>query len=134
MAKPKAAAPPKRRTDRKSWYKSASDYFVDFYNRGRQLLIDLLINPEYVWPTGCLLLLAEIVLCIFIVQRVPCKLLLRLFHNQILLIVLISVVADVLKRFSDTEIDWSTYMQQVELVLNGTRSYPLISGDTGPLP
>ncbi|TMS35431.1 hypothetical protein L596_002837 [Steinernema carpocapsae] len=32
-----------------------------------------------------------------------------------------------------TEIDWSTYMQQVECYLNGTRNYTLISGDTGPI-
>lgn len=102
MAKPKVPAP-KRKT--KPFYKSMVDTVSNWYRRGRQLVSDLLFNPDYIWTTGCLLLVAEIVLCVLVVQRVPY-----------------------------TEIDWSTYMQQVELFLNGTRSYPLISGDTGPLP
>ncbi|KAI2808525.1 dolichyl-P-Man:Man(5)GlcNAc(2)-PP-dolichol alpha-1,3-mannosyltransferase [Blomia tropicalis] len=32
-----------------------------------------------------------------------------------------------------TEIDWSTYMQQVECFLNGTLNYEKIGGDTGPI-
>lgn len=35
--------------------------------------------------------------------------------------------------FSDTEIDWQAYMQEVEGVLNGTLDYSLLKGDTGPL-
>lgn len=34
---------------------------------------------------------------------------------------------------TDTEIDWTTYMQQVRLFLDGERDYTLIKGDTGPL-
>ena len=34
--------------------------------------------------------------------------------------------------FPDTEIDWSTYVQQVEAFLSGTRDYGQIRGDTGP--
>ncbi len=33
----------------------------------------------------------------------------------------------------DTEIDWSTYMQQVKGFLSGERDYALLGGDTGPL-
>jgi alpha-1,3-mannosyltransferase len=33
----------------------------------------------------------------------------------------------------DTEIDWTTYMQQIELYLKGERDYRKISGSTGPL-
>jgi alpha-1,3-mannosyltransferase len=34
----------------------------------------------------------------------------------------------------DTEIDWSTYMQQVSMVFDkGVRDYSQISGDSGPL-
>lgn len=33
----------------------------------------------------------------------------------------------------DTEIDWSTYVQQVELFLSGVRDYSSIKGDTGPV-
>lgn len=36
-------------------------------------------------------------------------------------------------RLIDTEIDWSTYMQQVSLFLTGERDYTLITGSTGPL-
>lgn len=36
-------------------------------------------------------------------------------------------------NLTDTEIDWTTYMQQVEMFLNGTRVYTEIKGDTGPL-
>ncbi|KAJ5939176.1 hypothetical protein N7466_002310 [Penicillium verhagenii] len=34
---------------------------------------------------------------------------------------------------ADTEIDWSTYMQQVSLYVSGERDYPSIKGSTGPL-
>lgn len=34
---------------------------------------------------------------------------------------------------SDTEIDWTTYMQQVSLYISGERDYTLIKGSTGPL-
>ncbi|KAL2821602.1 putative alpha-1,3-mannosyltransferase [Aspergillus granulosus] len=33
----------------------------------------------------------------------------------------------------DTEIDWTTYMQQIQLFINGERDYTLIKGSTGPL-
>ncbi|PWY95864.1 putative alpha-1,3-mannosyltransferase [Aspergillus sclerotioniger CBS 115572] len=33
----------------------------------------------------------------------------------------------------DTEIDWTTYMQQISLYLSGERDYTLIKGSTGPL-
>jgi hypothetical protein len=33
----------------------------------------------------------------------------------------------------DTEIDWTTYMQQVSLFLSGERDYSNLKGDTGPL-
>ena len=34
---------------------------------------------------------------------------------------------------SDTEIDWTTYMQQISLYISGERDYTLIKGSTGPL-
>lgn len=34
---------------------------------------------------------------------------------------------------TDTEIDWSTYMVQIRLFLNGERQYSKITGPTGPL-
>jgi alpha-1,3-mannosyltransferase len=36
-------------------------------------------------------------------------------------------------NFSDTEIDWSTYMQQIDKYLSGETNYTAITGDTGPL-
>ena len=33
---------------------------------------------------------------------------------------------------TDTEIDWSTYMQQASLFVNGTLEYSSIKGSTGP--
>lgn len=35
--------------------------------------------------------------------------------------------------FPDTEIDWETYMYQIELYVKGERDYAFISGPTGPL-
>lgn len=34
---------------------------------------------------------------------------------------------------TDTEIDWETYMLQLELYLSGERDYALITGPTGPI-
>jgi hypothetical protein len=34
---------------------------------------------------------------------------------------------------ADTEIDWTTYMQQVSLFMSGERDYSKLKGDTGPL-
>ncbi|KAJ5218845.1 uncharacterized protein N7498_000944 [Penicillium cinerascens] len=39
----------------------------------------------------------------------------------------------VIWKISYTEIDWSTYMQQVSLYISGERDYPSIKGSTGPL-
>ncbi|XP_053208848.1 lethal(2)neighbour of Tid protein-like [Panonychus citri] len=39
----------------------------------------------------------------------------------------------IVQRVKYTEIDWSTYMQQVRCFLNGTLDYNNISGDTGPI-
>jgi len=36
-------------------------------------------------------------------------------------------------EFTDTEIDWETYMIQIEVYLKGQRDYSKITGPTGPL-
>ena len=36
-------------------------------------------------------------------------------------------------RYSDTEIDWVAYMEQVAQFVNGERDYTQIKGGTGPL-
>ncbi|TPX20677.1 dolichyl-P-Man:Man(5)GlcNAc(2)-PP-dolichol alpha-1,3-mannosyltransferase [Coccidioides immitis] len=69
-----------------------------------RLCIDLCTNPKHSKWICPLLLLAESVLCSLIVWKIPY-----------------------------TEIDWSTYMQQVSIFLSGERDYTLIKGSTGPL-
>lgn len=39
----------------------------------------------------------------------------------------------IIRRVAYTEIDWTTYMQQVELFIRGQYDYSKIKGDTGPL-
>ena len=36
-------------------------------------------------------------------------------------------------KYTDTEIDWIAYMEEVEGVVNGTWDYSLLKGQTGPL-
>ncbi|KAK0395726.1 hypothetical protein QR680_001400 [Steinernema hermaphroditum] len=52
---------------------------------------------------------------------------------SLLTIAEVLVTFGVIRYVPYTEIDWSTYMQQVECYLNGTRNYALITGDTGPI-
>ncbi|KAF8831386.1 hypothetical protein HHX47_DHR1000803 [Lentinula edodes] len=45
-----------------------------------------------------------------------------------------AILSELIIHFiSYTEIDWETYMIQVELYLKGERDYSKISGPTGPL-
>ncbi|KAE9554455.1 hypothetical protein FO519_002329 [Halicephalobus sp. NKZ332] len=48
-------------------------------------------------------------------------------------IIEIAICYFIIKVRAYTEIDWSTYMQQTELFLNGERNYSKIDGDTGPV-
>lgn len=51
-----------------------------------------------------------------------------------ILVPLASIIAKlVITNVKYTEIDFSTYMQQIELVNAGARDYSIISGDTGPI-
>ncbi|EAW13064.1 dolichyl-P-Man:Man(5)GlcNAc(2)-PP-dolichol alpha-1,3-mannosyltransferase [Aspergillus clavatus NRRL 1] len=70
----------------------------------KHLLGDLCMNPRHTRWIAPLLILGDAVLCALIIWRVPY-----------------------------TEIDWTTYMQQVSLYLSGERDYTLIKGSTGPL-
>ncbi|XP_022708676.1 lethal(2)neighbour of Tid protein-like isoform X2 [Varroa jacobsoni] len=67
-------------------------------------LKDLLFNPDRLTVVSYTLLSIELVLNVFIINKV-----------------------------NYTEIDWQSYMQEVEGVLNGTTDYALLKGDTGPL-
>lgn len=64
----------------------------------------LVLNPAQLPLVACLIIVAELVLNILVVQRVPY-----------------------------TEIDWKAYMQECEGFLNGTLDYSQLRGDTGPL-
>ena len=64
----------------------------------------LLFDPDRISIMACALVVMEVALNIFIIERV---------HY--------------------TEIDWKAYMQEVEGVLNGTFDYSQLKGDTGPL-
>ncbi|VDN52249.1 unnamed protein product [Dracunculus medinensis] len=63
-----------------------------------------IVNSKGFIAISVILMLAEVILCTAIIWNIPY-----------------------------TEIDWSTYMQQVECYLNGTYDYSLINGSTGPI-
>ncbi|PWY74087.1 alpha-1,3-mannosyltransferase [Aspergillus eucalypticola CBS 122712] len=75
------------------------------------LIRDLCLNPRHTKWMAPLLVLGDAFLCALIIWKVPSPLLL----------------------LADTEIDWTTYMQQISLYLSGERDYTLIKGSTGPL-
>jgi hypothetical protein len=44
-----------------------------------------------------------------------------------------NILLMLMRKLLDTEIDWSTYMQQIAVFLKGERDYRKIEGSTGPL-
>ena len=80
----------------------------------------LLTDRKYYWFLAALVLAGDGLLTQLIIRFVPCRLL--------------PVVAPAfLTKPTDTEIDWETYMYQVELYIKGERDYAAIEGPTGPL-
>ncbi|XP_046818675.1 lethal(2)neighbour of Tid protein [Vespa crabro] len=77
-----------------SWFKSFE--WPQFWS--------LLTDPRKIVITTKLFILLEMLLNVFIIEKVPY-----------------------------TEIDWKAYMQEVEGFLNGTLDYSKLKGDTGPL-
>ncbi|KAL1998642.1 hypothetical protein VTN02DRAFT_5813 [Thermoascus thermophilus] len=69
-----------------------------------RIVCDVCRNPKHTRWIAPLLFLADAFLCVLIIWKVPY-----------------------------TEIDWTTYMQQVSLYLSGERDYIKIQGSTGPL-
>ncbi|CAK1599970.1 unnamed protein product [Parnassius mnemosyne] len=67
-------------------------------------LKELVLNPSKLPFTAFVIIVAELILNILIVEKVPY-----------------------------TEIDWKAYMQECEGFLNGTLDYSKLRGDTGPL-
>ncbi|XP_059049072.1 lethal(2)neighbour of tid protein 2 [Achroia grisella] len=66
--------------------------------------VGLVMNPAQLPITAVLIIIAELVINVLVVERVPY-----------------------------TEIDWNAYMQECEGFLNGTFDYSKLRGDTGPL-
>ncbi|KKK17225.1 hypothetical protein P175DRAFT_0428333 [Aspergillus ochraceoroseus IBT 24754] len=69
-----------------------------------QLVGDICLNPKHSKWIAPLLNIGDAFLCVLIIWKVPY-----------------------------TEIDWTTYMQQISLYLSGERDYTQIKGSTGPL-
>ncbi|KAL2829962.1 glycosyltransferase [Aspergillus cavernicola] len=67
-------------------------------------LSDFCSNPKHTRWIAPLLNVCDAILCVLIIWRIPY-----------------------------TEIDWTTYMQQIQLYISGERDYTLIKGSTGPL-
>lgn len=101
MAPPKAAS--HRPAVRRKKSGTLVDSILDKYLNVRFFKY-LLLEPAALPIVGLFVLLAELVINVVVIQRVPY-----------------------------TEIDWVAYMQECEVFLNGTTNYSLLRGDTGPL-
>ncbi|XP_069693593.1 lethal(2)neighbour of tid protein [Periplaneta americana] len=97
---------PQRKSSKSSGKPNVIRIFRAYYDKycTTQNIYSLLVDPNRITFVACLLLLAEIIVNISVIQRVKY-----------------------------TEIDWVAYMQEVEGVLNGTFDYTHLKGDTGPL-
>ncbi|CAG9782894.1 unnamed protein product [Diatraea saccharalis] len=83
--------------------------FKEFYHHSKRFftwsyLKGLVVNPKQLPVVTFFIILAELIINILVVERVPY-----------------------------TEIDWKAYMQECEGFLNGTLDYSKLRGDTGPL-
>ena len=47
---------------------------LDDYNLNLKMVQKLIFDPNYLWVMGCLLIIFEIILNIFIIEKVKCKL------------------------------------------------------------
>ncbi|KAF0685984.1 Aste57867_22187 [Aphanomyces stellatus] len=92
---------------------------VSNYSKVLSFTYDVLWSYRYFHYIAALLLLAEFVIGILIIENVPCS--------------LSDALAFAHRMHVDTEIDWKAYMQQVTQFKNGERDYLNIRGDTGPL-
>uniref|UniRef100_A0A182NJW7 dolichyl-P-Man:Man5GlcNAc2-PP-dolichol alpha-1,3-mannosyltransferase n=1 Tax=Anopheles dirus TaxID=7168 RepID=A0A182NJW7_9DIPT len=102
MGKIPAANPPKfvpPRKENQSLFAKIRKEYVNF-----TFAKSLIFDPARLPLISVLILAAELVLNVFVVQNVPY-----------------------------TEIDWKAYMQECEGFLNGTTDYSVLRGDTGPL-
>ena len=99
---------------------SRSSNFTMSVNAAKQLIKSLLFDTKYAPVLAFLVILGDAVLTQLIIRFIRCKV--PLPQNMA-----------VYWQSPDTEIDWETYMYQVELYIKGERNYANISGPTGPL-
>ncbi|KAK4047848.1 dolichyl-P-Man:Man(5)GlcNAc(2)-PP-dolichol alpha-1,3-mannosyltransferase [Microbotryomycetes sp. JL201] len=98
-----ARKPPNRNLD-KDQVQQYEDSPVTSLPRSIKSAVSVLTDERWFSTVALLLLVAESLFCLFIIQFVKY-----------------------------TEIDYSTYMQQVRMFLNGERDYSRIHGDSGPI-
>jgi len=86
--------------------------------------VKLLLNDKrYFWHLATLVIIADIVLTQLVIHFVPCTQLRPLLrmggfaHND----------------FIDTEIDFTTYMRQIDVYITGELDYSMLKGPSGPL-
>ncbi len=92
------------------------------------LFEDFLFNPSLAFYVMTALLPLELFLNLGIVFNINCNFsLLNLSATERKKLIIN------FKKFTDTEIDWRAYMQEVEGFINGTFNYYDLKGDTGPL-
>ena len=110
---------------------------MEYYNR----IVNRVTNPSYTPHLAPLILLLDACDTTLIILKVPCKqaqlilvchYLSSKYHPPLFSLRLNLNLANPVFD-PDTEIDYSTYMQQVSLYLAGERDYTLLKGDTGPL-
>ena len=93
-----------------------------------------LTDPEHAGPVIAALLVAELVLNIAIILRVPCPFLFACTRAQTRCVCArSSPPRSPACMTTDTEIDWIAYMQEVGGVIGGEYDYANLRGDTGPL-
>ncbi len=90
----------------------------------KDIIQNLLLNSQYLFLCGSLLIFLEAVVLVVIICYVPCELAVHVLGKRLFTLLCVHI---------DTEIDWIAYMQEVEGVINGTYDYTLLKGDTGPL-
>ncbi|XP_013108652.1 lethal(2)neighbour of tid protein 2 [Stomoxys calcitrans] len=96
---PKPSKPPVRSNKNTNIVQKIYKKYVNF-----KFVKYLILDPAALPIVSVFILLAELLLNVFVINRVPY-----------------------------TEIDWKAYMQECEGFLNGTTDYTLLKGDTGPL-
>lgn len=87
---------------RKSWKMEINNYYKIYCNK--DFIYKFLTDPNYIFYIGWILIQIEIILNIFIIERI-----------------------------NYTEIDWVAYMQECEGFLNGTLDYTKLRGKINSL-